>query len=72
MMDSKAYDKKLIRFLKALNMFGSSRSRYVELEKQLERDLKFMNKKYEEAGRWETGKIHAQKELFKRIFKTSV
>jgi hypothetical protein len=63
-------DKKLDRYTNAVTTFGTSGSRYVE-GKQLQRDLAFMNKKYEEGGKWEEGKKHAIKELFKKIFKTN-
>ena len=42
-------DKKLDRYVNAVSIFGSGSSRYVE-NKQLQRDLKFMNKKYDEGG----------------------
>ncbi len=69
-MDSKE-NKKLNRFLTAINTFGTRAPYFVDekQQKQLERDLDFMNKKYEEGGRWQAGKLHAQKALFKRIFK---
>lgn len=62
-------DKKIDRYIDAVEMFGTSSARYVT-DKQLVRDLNFMKKKYEEGGGWSEGRKHAMKELFKRIFKT--
>lgn len=59
-------DKKIDRYINATYAFGT---RYYGEDKQLERDLAFMSKKYEQGGGWSDGKKHAFKELFKRIFK---
>lgn len=59
-------DKKLNRFIKAINVFGT---RHYEVDKQILRDLSFMEKIYKKSGGFNVGKVAAQKALFKRIFK---
>jgi len=58
-------DEKIDRYIKAVGVFGS---RYYGDDKQLIKDLKFMDKMYDKGGRWTEGKNHAMKELFKKIF----
>lgn len=59
-------EKRIERYVNAVYQFGKH---YYGSDKQVDRDLEFMNKKYEKHGGWEKGKKTAMKELFKRIFK---